>query len=519
MGKIVALLTTACVVIAGLAAASIVAEAATEVEIFVAYEVDNPEKLVEFVDTSGGWVTDSDSNKRILSVSWRGENPDDFIDNLENRSEVSLVSSSPIMRADYAPNDPYYSLQWAYPKIEAPRAWDYELGSGSTVLAVLDTGLDFAHTDLDGRVWYNSGEIAGNHIDDDGNGYVDDYRGWDFVNNDNDPWDDDELDSHGTHVSGIAAAEINNIVGVAGTAQVSIMVLKVLDSWGVGLEDWVRAALDYARIEGAKVVSMSFGHTGSCSPQMTTKLTQQWTAGLVLVASTGNANANAIGCPANHVRVIPVGATTSADVRWVDGAYGSNYGTHLRDNGLVAPGKNIYSTLSSSYGYRTGTSMATPFVSGVAALILSNMPSRTNQQVKTILLNSADDLGSAGKDIYYGYGRLNALRAVLGSEDRPYVHMNTPAGGELYYGTVYVAGYARMSALTPTRAVQQVLVDISNKGCGIFPDWRQAEMAGLDWWISYGTLYPDCDYTVSAKAWDGVNWSNIWSVTVHIEQW
>ncbi len=210
----------------------------------------------------------------------------------------------------------------------------------------------------------------------------------------------------------------------------------------------------------------------------------------------------------------------AARERWVvDGDIGSNYGTHLKINGLVAPGKDIYSTWATSYRYLTGTSMATPFVAGVAALILSNEPTLSNQQVKDILLNSTDDLGDSGPDIFYGYGRLNAFRAILGSEDQPYLKMTSPAGGETYEpGAVYVSGSTRSSAMHPTRDIEQVLVDISNKGCGVFPDWREAELIVENWVIYYGTYsYPDCDYSVSAKAWDGVQWSNVWSVQIAIE--
>ncbi len=418
--------------------------------------------------------------------------------------------------AALTPNDPLYNLQWAYPKIEATRAWDLEIGSSSVTIALLDSGLQLDHPDLQGRLWVNPNEIASNGIDDDGNGFVDDINSWDFVSWDNDPSD---TNGHGTHVGGIAAATMSNGIGVAGTAQVKLMVLRAFDGGGPG---GVWQALEYARNNSAKIVSMSFefSESGPCSTPIQERLQQLWDGGAVLIAASGNRNSNDLHCPVNHPKVIPVGATTQNDVRWTILGGGSNYGTHLRDNGLVAPGKDIYSTaLGSWYEYQSGTSASAPFVSGVAALIRSHRPTLTNAQVKTILLNSADDLGTPGKDIYYGYGRLNAFRAILGSEDRPFVRVTSPADGAIDHPPVVdVTGYVRRSALTPSRAVQQVLVNIENKNCGILPDWRGATITGSDWTIRYDVDgYPACTYSVAAKAFDGVNWSNIWAIQIRIE--
>ncbi|MEW5959707.1 MAG: S8 family serine peptidase, partial [Chloroflexota bacterium] len=265
--------------------------------------------------------------------------------------------------------------------------------------------------------WINGDEIAANGFDDDGNGYIDDVKGWDFCNSssssppycdlqkDNNP---DDEHGHGSHVAGIAAASGNNGKGIAGVSwQAKIMPVKVLDKWGHGDTYNLSQAIRYAADNGAQIINMSLGGgCGSGWPDVEDAVNYALSKGVLLVAASGNNGISSISCPAALNGVMAVGATTSDDQR----AGYSNYGSGLD---VVAPGSSIYSTyLGGGYTTMTGTSMATPHVAGLAALLWSFVPSYTDSQVRDALQNTVDDLGTAGWDQYFGYGRINARRAL-----------------------------------------------------------------------------------------------------------
>jgi subtilisin family serine protease len=253
-------------------------------------------------------------------------------------------------------------------------------------IAIIDTGVDLDHPDL-----------AANII-----------SGWDFVSSDNNP-DDDH--GHGTHVAGIAAAVGNNGLGIAGVSWgANIMPLKVLDSSGSGSSYDVAQAIYYAVNNGARIVNMSLGARGSSWPCYWTyvedALNYAVSRGVLVVVAAGNDSQYGVNCPGAYDQVMAVGATTSSDAR---SSY-SNYGPRLD---IAAPGDSIYSALrGGNYGYKSGTSMATPHVAGLAALIWSLAPSFTDQQVRSIIESTANDLGAIGWDQYYGYGRINVANAL-----------------------------------------------------------------------------------------------------------
>jgi len=317
------------------------------------------------------------------------------------------------------PNDPGYSQTWAMNNIgqaaglfdadiDAAEAWDRTVGSRTIIVAVIDTGIDYRHPDLAANIWINTREIAGNGIDDDGDGYIDDVRGWDFINNDSDPFDDN---GHGTHVSGTIGAVGNNGIGVAGVAwNVQIMALKFLGSNGGGSTADAIRAIDYARINGAKILNASWGG-GGYSQALGDAIERARQAGIIFVAAAGNSGTNndaVASYPANYSsnNVVSVAATDRYDTL----AYYSNFGVTQVD--LAAPGSSIYSTLpNNSYGTYSGTSMATPHVAGALALVWSYFPQYTYRQVIDQVLNNVDPLAGLEGKVATG-GRLNVSRAL-----------------------------------------------------------------------------------------------------------
>jgi len=296
--------------------------------------------------------------------------------------------------SDWTPNDPKYSEQWAYSHIQGPAAWGVTTGSSAITVAVLDTGADLTHPDLAANLvtGYNIITPAAT-ADDDSTG---------------------EVAGHGTHVSGIIAAVSNNSVGVAGTAPgVRIMPIKVMDANGEG-DSWdVVKGIEYAVDHGADVINMSLGgNDGSEQSVLQAAVDDAVKAGVVVVAASGNEYTGTLDYPAACTGVIAVGATTRTDIRETY----SNYGPGMD---VMAPGSYIYSTLNSSagYGYMSGTSMASPFVAGAAALLLSHKPTATVAQVTAALENTAKDIGITGYDTLTGYGIIQMSAALYSLDD------------------------------------------------------------------------------------------------------
>lgn len=304
-----------------------------------------------------------------------------FTEAVESLVKPSYIEHNSVYRACFVPNDPYWSLQWGLRKIQADFAWNTSIGNSSVLVAVVDTGVDWNHPDL-----------SGNYV----------ALGYDWVNDDSDPMDDN---GHGTHVAGIVAAVINNSVGVAGLAQVRIMAEKALNSTGYGSTDELANAIIHAADAGAKIIVMSWGDYFD-SILLHNAIKYAYRAGALLVAAAGNDATSNMMYPAAYSEVIAVSATDSSD----NLAWFSNFGDWIE---LSAPGVNIFSTVwDNSYAYKSGTSMAAPFVAGVAALTWSVYPQLSRDNLRLYLHGKADDLGDLGFDIYYGYGRINAWKAV-----------------------------------------------------------------------------------------------------------
>ncbi len=340
------------------------------------------------------------------------------------------------------PNDALFNRQWglfnngtftvsgmpytstADADVDMELAWDIQTGNPNMIIAVSDSGIRLTHNDIAARIWNKSTLEPIDGIDNDGNGLVDDYQGWDWVNSDNNPTDDL---GHGTNCSGIIGAIPNNSVGYSGVNWNSkIMALKVLDNANSGSYSAMSNSIYYATDNGAKVISMSIGGSSS-STTLANALLYANTLDVTFVACTMNFNNNTTYYPSGYASTIPnviaVGSTNSNDMRtapffW-SATSGSNFGNHIS---VVAPGNYIWGLdYASNTGYNSywgGTSQATPLVAGLASLLKSQNPSLTPAQIKTIIQNTAQDqVGSpsedvAGWDQYMGWGRVNAFAAL-----------------------------------------------------------------------------------------------------------
>ncbi len=320
-----------------------------------------------------------------------------------------VEESVPVQAVDVVPNDPRYSEQWPLPLIGAPAAWGLARGM-SAPIAIIDSGIDLDHVDLQAKLWTNPGETAGNGIDDDDNGFVDDVYGFDWYNRDAEPQDDH---GHGSHVASIVAAAGNNAAGLAGLAWgTPLMALKVLGSSGSGRVEDLAEALIYAADNGARIINLSltYDHT---SPSETVELAVEYalSQGCLIVAATGN-DGGAVDYPARLPGVLAVGATDAADNVWIS----SNRGPELD---LVAPGVNVLGCNHlGGWVYKTGTSMAAPHVAGTAALVWGLRPDWRYDEVASLLTDTALDLSPAGYDEASGAGRLDAGAAVMAASPR-----------------------------------------------------------------------------------------------------
>jgi serine protease len=297
------------------------------------------------------------------------------------------------------PDDPSINSLWGMDAINAPEAWNTGTGTGHTIVAVIDSGVSYNHPDLKANMWHNPGEIPGNGIDDDHDGYVDDVVGYNFVANNGNPTDDN---GHGTHVAGTIGAVGDNGVGVAGVDwHAKIMALKFLDSSGSGYTSDAVRALNFAVAHGAKVVNASFGG-GGYDQAMATALANARTKGVIVVTAAGNDGTNNDAepvYPANYPgdNVVSVAAVDQSNRV----ASFSNYGRSTVD--IAAPGVGIYSTLpNGKYGTYSGTSMATPHVAGALALVWDTHPTWTYKQVIAAVLNTADRLSALSGKVASG---------------------------------------------------------------------------------------------------------------------
>jgi thermitase len=330
------------------------------------------------------------------------------IERLQKQPGVLYAEPNNLVRALATPNDPYYGDQYAPQKVQANLAWDIWNPQAQAVIAIVDTGIDSSHPDLTNKIYRDASGIVGYNA-------LTGVRSNAFDEN-----------GHGTHCAGVAAAEINNGVGIAGIAgwnpnvvnsnsYIKLMPVKALDADGSGSDASVADGIVWAADHGAKVISLSLGSSGS-STTLSNAVQYAWNRGCVIVAAAGNESTSLRSYPGAYTNVISVAATDTNDRL----TSFSNYGTWVR---VTAPGSQILSTtptydtgqgLFLDYDFLSGTSMATPHVAGEAALILSQAPSLTNSQVSTLITANVDAYTPYfGRTIATGAGRINIYKALL----------------------------------------------------------------------------------------------------------
>ena len=384
---------------------------------------------------------------------------------LARRPEVKFVEPNKRVPPSLTANDPYFPYEWHLSMIGAPSAWDITQGNASVVIAILDSGIDPTHPDLAAKLLPGYNLVSGNTSTGDWNG-------------------------HGTVVAGAAAAIGNNGVGVTGVAgQNKVLPVVIADSTGYALFSTIASGITWAADHGAKVANLSYAATGSSA--VTSAAQYALSKGMIVILAAGNC-----GCfdsTAASPYILAVSATDSGDnlASW------SSQGNFV---GISAPGAGIYSTTSGGgYGAYSGTSVASPVVAGVAALMISANPSLSPSNVATLLQANADDLGAAGWDPAYGYGRVNAYRAVAAATASapppdtmpPTATITSPASGSTLAGTVTAA----VSASDDTSVARvDLYVD------GAFYGSDTTSPYGFAWNTSTTTNGP---HTLTAKAVDG----------------
>lgn len=330
-----------------------------------------------------------------LQANGNGKAAEKIMTALKNNPNVQFVEPNYIYESQFVPNDPGVSQQWAWGKIDAYRAWDVSQGSASTVIAVVDTGVQLNHPDLSTKIVAGYDYVDGDTVADDGNG-------------------------HGTHVAGSAAAKTNNSTGGAGMCpNCSIMPVRVLNNQGSGTLANVANGITWAANNGAKVINLSLGGSGSATLQQA--VDYAWSKGVFLACAAGNENTSNLTYPGGYANCFTVASTNSSDNR----SSFSNWGASWVQ--VAAPGESIYSTwLNSGYNTISGTSMATPHVAGLAGLLAS--AGLTNAQIRDRICNTADQISGTGT--LWSCGRINAYRALINDVNPP----PQPPGGSIQNG-------------------------------------------------------------------------------------
>ncbi|PSL40800.1 subtilisin family serine protease [Planomicrobium soli] len=345
-------------------------------QVIVHLEEDAASKLAE----SEAVITNTEDAEQLVTIEVpQDESIEAFMKDLENRKDVASVEPDYFVKLDYVANDPdLVSFQYHHKAIESSAAWDITLGSPDVVVAVIDDGVDLNHVDLKNQIISHYNMVEGKKF---------------------------TKGEHGTHVAGIIAGVLNNNTGGAGVApNTKIMAIDVFDGDFALISDIIKG-IHQAVDSGAHIINMSLG-SYSTSTALEKAIQHAHSKGVVVVAAAGNDFTSKNHYPAAYQEVISVASTTSVNRQ----SSFSNYGSTID---IAAPGTEIFSTLpNNSYGWMSGTSMATPVVAGIAALLKANEPALTNKQIADRLFLTAKDLGVKGKDTKFGNGLVNAKNAL-----------------------------------------------------------------------------------------------------------
>ncbi|MSR48371.1 MAG: peptidase S8 [Planctomycetes bacterium] len=401
---------------------------------------------------------------------------------LSGLPHVEFAEPNFLVEAFHVPNDPSYGSQWGPPKIACEAAWDLETGAASTVIAIVDTGVDKNHGDLAAKL----------------------LPGYDFVNNDSDPDDDN---GHGTHCAGIAAARTNNGVGIAGVGyDCSVMPVKVLNSGGSGAWDGVANGINWAADNGADVISMSLGGS-SGSSTVEAAVNYAWGLNVLVVAAAGNSGSTAPSYPAWYANCIAVASTDSNDTR----SSFSNYGSWVD---VAAPGRDIYATYDgNSYATLSGTSMACPHVAGEAGLLWSNLGTATAVAViRARIEDNCDNVGT-----FVTHGRVNCNLALLDGGGGGGSRTDwAPTSYTILQGSNYSGGLSNLATSDDGR----LEIAAAKASKDYYCDWYGSTVATYSGTLSSVEVKLESNYTSSSTCtvylwnWTSSTWVSIGSTSL-----
>ncbi len=443
----------------------------------------------------------------------RGKDATVFAAGLRSIAGVRYAEPVVPMRTTDTPAEPHFSKQLSYlSAVNAQPAWDIEKSKPSVLVAVIDTGVDVLHPDLQANIWFNPNEIANNGVDDDANGCVDDINGCAFVTDSSPGCPNvtnglirDEI-GHGTFVAGVIAAAANG-TGMVGVARnVKIMPVKVLDCFGSGDSVAVAQGIVYAARNGAKIINVSLGGLEDAAVMQDAVATAFRDNAALVVAAAGNGGAPPVAYPARYADALAVGAAAKSPTKR---AIFSSYGPEVD---VVAVGESIVGTVPSArcgrfitclsgepYGIADGTSFSAPQVSGLAALMLSLKPGLTPQAITAIIKSTATALPDGGAPGWAGAGRIDMLAALRS------VQSNLPPGEPC---TVQTVIDGESFTCTSGKTVRMLQMDAPDPGaCG--SDWAQAALRNIFLTpgrivaLQYDATKAEDSRTLAAPVWRG----------------
>ena len=399
--------------------------------------------------------------------------PEAVTKKLSKLKDVEWVEPYYIYKTTLEPNDPRYQdgTQWYLDSISVSKAWDITTGSEDIIIAIIDTGVDWDHPDLAANIWNNEDEIAGNGIDDDNNGYIDDIRGWDFGGTDGTPDNNPEEDdpTHGTEVAGFASAVTNNGIGIAGIGyRCKLMAVKVSQA-NLGRTNIVYGpeGIAYAAEKGAKVINCSWGGA-PYSNYLQSVINYATSLGALVISSADNDNSNEPTYPSSYYNVLSVGGIDSNNVKY----NASNYGATVD---LVAPATGGMYTTQQNDTYitgKSGTSYSSPIVAGIAGLVFSEFDNYTPQQIAEQIRVNTDDIydvsDNSGYKYQLGSGKANAYKAVsnhnsisIRAEDFVYTDLSN-GNGALEADEDFSIGVKFINYLNPASSIIVTLESLSS---------------------------------------------------------